>query len=74
MTFEAQAYRVDDDLFLAEAHQTVVHVDLEEREACPIPDPIRRGSAISKATTSSSEMLSPGERNAARKLVAAAAR
>ena len=43
MTFEAQAYRVDDDLFLAEAHQTVVHVDLEGREACPIPDEIRAG-------------------------------
>ena len=43
MTFEAQAYRVDDDLFLAEAHQTVVHVDLEDRKACPIPDPIRAG-------------------------------
>ena len=43
MTFEAQAYRVDDDVFLAEAHQTVVHVDLEERKACPIPDAIRAG-------------------------------
>ena len=43
MTFEKQAYRVDDDLFLAEAHQTVVHVDLEDRKACPIPDPIRAG-------------------------------
>jgi acyl-CoA thioesterase FadM len=41
MTLEKQAYRVDDDLFLAEAHQTVVHVDLQERKAQPIPDRIR---------------------------------
>ena len=41
ITFEMQGYRVDDDLFLAEAHQTVVHVDLDERRACPVPDVVR---------------------------------
>ena len=41
MTFEKRAYRVEDDVLLAEAHQTVVHVDLEERKARPIPDEIR---------------------------------
>ena len=41
MTFEAQVYRVDDDLFMATAHQTVVHVDLVERKSCAIPDGLR---------------------------------
>jgi acyl-CoA thioester hydrolase len=41
MTFEAQVYRVDDDLLMATAHQTVVLVDLEQRKACPIPDGLR---------------------------------
>ena len=41
ITFEAQVYRVEDDLFMAAAHQTVVHVDFDERKACPVPDAIR---------------------------------
>ena len=28
---------------VAEAHQTLVLVDLEERKACPIPDAVRAG-------------------------------
>lgn len=37
MTFESNVYRIDDDVLMATAHQTVVLVDLEERKACPIP-------------------------------------
>jgi acyl-CoA thioesterase FadM len=35
------AYRVDDDLLMVTAHQTLVLVDLTERKARPIPDSIR---------------------------------
>jgi acyl-CoA thioester hydrolase len=41
MTFESKVYRIDDDVLMATAHQTVVLVDLEERAACPIPDELR---------------------------------
>jgi acyl-CoA thioester hydrolase len=40
-TFEMAAYRVDDDLLMVTATQTLVLVDLEERKACPLPDDIR---------------------------------
>src|SRR5678815_6132115 len=43
MTFEAQAYRVDDDRFLAEALRPVFPVALGGGKACRFPDPIRRG-------------------------------
>ncbi len=36
-TYEFAAYRVDDDLLLVTASQTLVLVDLAERKACPIP-------------------------------------
>jgi acyl-CoA thioester hydrolase len=41
VTYEFAAYRVDDDLLMVTAHQTLVLVDLEERKACPVPDAIR---------------------------------
>jgi acyl-CoA thioester hydrolase len=37
-TYECAAYRVDDDMLLATAHQTLVLVDLDERQAQRIPD------------------------------------
>ena len=37
-TYECAAYRVDDDMLLATAHQTFVLVDFEERKARRIPD------------------------------------
>ena len=40
-TYEMAAYRVDDDLLMVTATQTLVLVDLEERKACPIPDDVR---------------------------------
>ena len=35
------AYRVDDDVLMVTATQTLVLVDLEERKACPLPDDVR---------------------------------
>jgi acyl-CoA thioester hydrolase len=40
-TFECAAHRVEDDLLMVTALQTLVLVDLEERRACPIPDTYR---------------------------------
>jgi acyl-CoA thioester hydrolase len=40
-TYETAAYRVEDDLLMVTATQTLVLVDLEERKACPIPDKLR---------------------------------
>ena len=37
-TYECAAYRVEDDVLMVIAQQTLVLVDLEERKACPIPD------------------------------------
>lgn len=37
-TYECAAYRVEDDVLMVTAEQTVVLVDLAERRACPIPD------------------------------------
>jgi acyl-CoA thioester hydrolase len=37
-TYECAAYRVDDDVLMVTAEQTLVLVDLEERRACPVPD------------------------------------
>jgi acyl-CoA thioester hydrolase len=36
-TYECAAYRVDDDVLMVIAQQTLVLVDLEERKACAIP-------------------------------------
>jgi acyl-CoA thioester hydrolase len=38
VTFENAAYRVDDDVLMVTAQQTLVLVDLEQRRACPIPE------------------------------------
>jgi acyl-CoA thioester hydrolase len=38
VTYECAAYRVDDDVLMVTAHQTLVLVDLEERKPCAIPD------------------------------------
>jgi acyl-CoA thioester hydrolase len=41
-TFECAAYRVEDDILMVTANQTLVLVDLEERKPCPIPDSYRQ--------------------------------
>jgi acyl-CoA thioester hydrolase len=38
VTFENAAYRVDDDVLMVTAEQTLVLVDLTDRKACPIPE------------------------------------
>jgi acyl-CoA thioester hydrolase len=38
ITYDGEAYRVDDDLLLVSARQTLVLVDLDERRPYPIPD------------------------------------
>ena len=40
-TYELEAYRVEDDLLMVTATQTLVLVDLEERRARPIPDELK---------------------------------
>lgn len=37
-TYEFSAYRVEDDLLMVTATQTLVLIDLDERKPCPIPD------------------------------------
>ena len=37
-TWECAAYRVDDDVLMVTANQTLVLVDLEERRSAPIPE------------------------------------
>jgi acyl-CoA thioester hydrolase len=41
-TYEFAAYRVDDDVLMVTARQTLVLVDLDERRAAPIPDSYRQ--------------------------------
>jgi acyl-CoA thioester hydrolase len=41
VTFDAAAYRVDDDTLMVTASQTLVLVDLVERRPSPVPDPFR---------------------------------
>jgi YbgC/YbaW family acyl-CoA thioester hydrolase len=41
VTYECAAYRMDDDLLMVTADQTLVLVDLDERRARPIPDDFR---------------------------------
>ncbi len=40
-TYDCAAYRVEDDLLMVTARQTLVLVDLDERRAAPIPDSFR---------------------------------
>ena len=37
-TYECAAYRIDDDVLMVTAQQTLVLVDLDERKACPVPE------------------------------------
>jgi acyl-CoA thioester hydrolase len=37
VTYECAAYRVEDDVLMVTAHQTLVLVDLDERRARPVP-------------------------------------
>lgn len=41
VTYEFAAYRVDDDVLMVTAKQTLVLVDLSERKACPVPSSFR---------------------------------
>ncbi len=38
VTYECAAYRVEDDVLMVTATQTLVLVDLDERKACPVPE------------------------------------
>jgi acyl-CoA thioester hydrolase len=38
VTYECAAYRVEDDVLMVTASQTLVLVDLDERKACPVPE------------------------------------
>ena len=38
VTYDLAAYRVEDDVLMVSAKQTLVLVDLEERKSAPIPD------------------------------------
>jgi acyl-CoA thioester hydrolase len=42
VTYECAAYRVDDDVLMVTAHQTLVLVDLDERKPCAIPESYKR--------------------------------
>jgi acyl-CoA thioester hydrolase len=41
VAYECAAYRMDDDVLMVTAEQTLVLVDLEQRRACPIPKDFR---------------------------------
>jgi acyl-CoA thioester hydrolase len=41
VTYELAAYRVEDDVLMVTANQTLVLVDLEERKAIPVPEVVR---------------------------------
>jgi acyl-CoA thioester hydrolase len=41
VTFEFAAHRLPDDALMVTAHQTLVHIDLGERQATPVPDEYR---------------------------------
>jgi acyl-CoA thioester hydrolase len=41
VTYECAAYRVEDDVLMVTAEQTLVLVDLEERRPCPVPDSLK---------------------------------
>jgi acyl-CoA thioester hydrolase len=41
VTFAFAAYREPDDVLMVTAHQTMVYVDLAERQACAVPDDYR---------------------------------
>ncbi len=41
VTFEFSAHKIPGDTLMVTAHQTLVYVDLEERQALPVPDEYR---------------------------------
>src|SRR3954452_7117267 len=41
VTFEFAAYRLPDDVLMVTAHQTLVYIDLEKRQAAAVPDGYR---------------------------------
>jgi acyl-CoA thioester hydrolase len=41
ITFEFSAHKIPEDTLMVTAHQTLVYVDLEERQALPVPDDYR---------------------------------
>jgi acyl-CoA thioester hydrolase len=41
VTFQFAAYRASDDTLMVTAHQTLVYVDLAERQKRPVPDDFR---------------------------------
>ena len=41
MTYECAAYRVEDDLLMVTAHQTLVLVELATHTATPVPESFR---------------------------------
>ena len=45
VTFQFAAYKVEDDALLVTAHQTLVHIDLGERKALPVPEDYRTSVA-----------------------------
>jgi acyl-CoA thioester hydrolase len=42
VTFEFAAYKIPEDMLLVTAHQTLVHIDLNERKASHVPDAYRQ--------------------------------
>jgi acyl-CoA thioester hydrolase len=38
VAYECAAYRMDDDVLMVTAQQTLVLVDLEQRQPCPVPE------------------------------------
>jgi acyl-CoA thioester hydrolase len=42
ITYEFAAYREPDDVLMVTAHQTMVYVDLAERQKRPVPDELRQ--------------------------------
>jgi acyl-CoA thioester hydrolase len=42
ITYEFAAYREPDDVLMVTAHQTMVYVDLGERQKRPVPDELRQ--------------------------------
>jgi acyl-CoA thioester hydrolase len=46
ITYDFAAYRVEDDLLMVTANQTLVLVDLDARRACPIPESMAEQIAV----------------------------
>ena len=57
VTYDCAAYRVEDDLLLVTAHQTLVLVELATHTAAPVSDRFAKRSAPSRAATSRSDRV-----------------